>query len=304
MDMVFGIGRNFLQFSVVFGILYSWQFVVDSHLFLEVLCMAHTGSMRMLRCRWRMVATGFLYGCLVSALVLCVLVTVVFYRRWQSECLARGQPDDSLVHSLGIPSQAFLDRDFAVPDTDASFLDLDGLGVSDGEVNDLRVSGSKFLVSSDDASLSVLVGPETLSMAEDTFTNGVCPDGWSVIYSEFGSRVFTRCQVVPERIFATVRGDARTFLTGTVSMRDSVLAVADQVTEYVRRTGNHVVWKSEVWQDPDFLLPFGVILSVRSLEDDQIRVHRLFLNRESGYAIDYEASACVPDSSQSLNVCD
>ena len=68
---------------------------------------------------------------------------------------------------------------------------------------------------------------------------------------------------------------------------EGMLPFENQVADYVRETGNHVLYRVTPVYEESNLLVSGVIMEAASVEDEEIRFHVYCYNVQPGIEIDY-----------------
>lgn len=137
-------------------------------------------------------------------------------------------------------------------------------------------------------------GPETLPTEERGEIGHVRPSGWHTVkYPE----------VIPDRylynrshlLMYTLSGlndDERNLITGTRQLNADqdagMLHYENIVLDYIKETGNHVLYKVTPVFAGDNLVADGVLMEALSVEDDQVSFCVFVYNVQDGVNIDYK----------------
>lgn len=136
------------------------------------------------------------------------------------------------------------------------------------------------------------IGPETLETAEKR-TDLPNPTGWikgNVSYKEDGltsSELYNRCHLTAREL-----GGANTLynlVTGTRYMNEAMIEYENKVANYVKNTGNHVLYRATPIYKGNNLVASGVQLEAYSVEDKgTLSFNVYFYNVQPGVDISYE----------------
>lgn len=136
------------------------------------------------------------------------------------------------------------------------------------------------------------VGPETMPTEERGPIGMVKPSGWHTIRYDFidGNYLYNRCHLIAYMLTAENANECN-LITGTRYLNViGMLPFENQVADYVRETGNHVLYRvTPVFEDAE-LVARGVEMEALSVEDDGAGVcfHVFVYNVQPGVVIDYE----------------
>ena len=141
---------------------------------------------------------------------------------------------------------------------------------------------------------TAVVGPETMpEEGEERESIGmVKPSGWQTArYDDLveGRYLYNRCHLIGWQLTAE-NANEENLVTGTRWMNaEEMLPVEDAVADYVRGTGNHVLYRATPAFAADELVCRGVLLEAVSLEDggDAISIASWCPNVQPGIEIDY-----------------
>ncbi len=137
------------------------------------------------------------------------------------------------------------------------------------------------------------VGTETMpAEGEERGEIGqVKPSGWQTVKYDSvpGKYLYNRCHLLGWQL-TDENANVKNLITGTRSLNtDGMLKYEDDVASYVKRTGNHVLYRvTPVFVD-DELLARGVLMEARSVEDDGAGLSFCVwaYNVQAGITIDY-----------------
>ena len=134
-----------------------------------------------------------------------------------------------------------------------------------------------------------LVGPETMPTEERGSIGMIKPTGWHTVRYDFvdGKYLYNRCHLIGFQL-AGENANEKNLITGTRYMNtEGMLPFEDEVAEYVRETGNHVMYRVTPIFDGDDLVAKGVQMEAKSVEDDTISFNVFVYNIQPGVEIDY-----------------
>lgn len=120
----------------------------------------------------------------------------------------------------------------------------------------------------------------------------VKPTGWHTIkYDNVdGKYLYNRCHLIGYQLTGE-NANEKNLITCTRSMNiDGMLPFEDMVADYVKETGNHVLYRVTPIYENDNLLARGVIMEAYSVEDDGvgIKFNVFVYNVQDGIEIDYK----------------
>lgn len=137
------------------------------------------------------------------------------------------------------------------------------------------------------------VGLETMPDGERGSIGMVKPSGWQLDKYDFidnGGFLYNRCHLIGWQLTGQ-NEEERNLITGTRYMNtQGMLPFENKVAEYVRRTGNHVLYRATPLFRGKELVARGVQLEVYSLEDDGagLSFNVYCYNVQPGVKIDYK----------------
>ncbi|MCI1966876.1 MAG: DNA/RNA non-specific endonuclease [Oscillospiraceae bacterium] len=117
------------------------------------------------------------------------------------------------------------------------------------------------------------------------------PSGWHTVKYDGvdGKYLYNRCHLIGYQLTAE-NANEKNLITGTRYLNvDGMLPFENMVTDYIKETGNHVVYRvTPVFKDSN-LVASGVVMEAESVEDqgDGICFHVFCYNNQPGITIDY-----------------
>lgn len=135
------------------------------------------------------------------------------------------------------------------------------------------------------------VGQETMPTEERGSIGQVKPSGWQTVKYDFvdGKYLYNRCHLIGWQLTAENANELN-LITGTRYLNvQGMLPYENQVADYVRETGNHVLYRvTPLYGDGD-LVAHGVEMEALSVEDNGkgVRFHVYAYNVQPGVVIDY-----------------
>ncbi len=148
------------------------------------------------------------------------------------------------------------------------------------------------------------VGRETMPEGERGSIGMVKPSGWQLDKYDFidnGGYLYNRCHLIGWQLTGQ-NEEERNLITGTRYMNTAgMLPFENEVAEYVRSTGNHVLYRVTPIFKGKELLARGVEMEAYSLEDDGAGVsfNVYCYNVQPGVSIDYKTGENKLDESYS-----
>ena len=129
----------------------------------------------------------------------------------------------------------------------------------------------------------------------------VKPTGWHTVkYDNVdGKYLYNRCHLIAYQLTGE-NANNKNLITGTRSFNvDGMLSYEEMVGDYVRETGNHVLYRVTPVFDGDDLVAKGVQMEAMSVEDkgEDIKFNVFVYNVQDGVKIDYETGESKADSS-------
>lgn len=135
------------------------------------------------------------------------------------------------------------------------------------------------------------IGEDLMPDEERGSIQEVKPSGWENEYYDFveGGYVYNRCHLIGYQL-AGENANEKNLITGTRYMNvEGMLPFENQVAEYVRETGNHVLFRVTPIYDGKNLVASGVQMEAESVEDDgeSVKFNVYCYNVQPGVEIDY-----------------
>ena len=135
------------------------------------------------------------------------------------------------------------------------------------------------------------VGKETMPTEDRGSISHVKPTGWVQAYYDCvdGEALYNRCHLIGFQLTGE-NANERNLITGTRYMNtEGMLPFENMVADYIKETGNHVLYRVTPIFDGDDLVASGVQMEAKSVEDDGegICFHVYVYNNQPGVTIDY-----------------
>lgn len=135
------------------------------------------------------------------------------------------------------------------------------------------------------------IGPDLMPTEERGDIGSVKPTGWVQNFYETvdGGALYNRCHLIGFQLTGE-NANKENLITGTRYMNvEGMLPFEDQVAQYVKSTGNHVLYRVTPIFQGDDLVASGVQMEARSVEDGGKGVcfHVYVYNVQPGIVIDY-----------------
>lgn len=135
------------------------------------------------------------------------------------------------------------------------------------------------------------VGLETMPTEKRGNISQVKPTGWKSIKYDFvdGKNLYNRCHLIGFQLTAE-NANKQNLITGTRYMNvDGMLPFENMVADYVKETGNHVLYRVTPIFDGENLVANGVQMEAESVEDKGagVEFNVYVYNNQPGVTIDY-----------------
>ena len=136
------------------------------------------------------------------------------------------------------------------------------------------------------------VGPETMPAEERGPIGEVHPSGWQIAnYHDLidGNYLYNRCHLIAYSL-AGENANEKNLITGTRYLNTEGMQPFElEVLEYIRSTGNHVLYRVTPVFEGDNLVASGVFMEGMSVEDQgkEVSFHVFVYNVQPGVIIDY-----------------
>lgn len=152
------------------------------------------------------------------------------------------------------------------------------------------------------------VGLETMPTEERGSIGQVKPSGWHTVKYDFvdGKYLYNRCHLIGYQLTAE-NANVQNLITGTRSLNiDGMLPFENMVADYIKETGNHVLYRVTPMFEGDDLVARGVLMEAKSVEDngDGILFCVFAYNVQPGVTIDYTTGDNYADGTQSAESTD
>lgn len=146
------------------------------------------------------------------------------------------------------------------------------------------------------------VGQDIMPTKERESIGDVKPTGWHTVKYEGivdGNYLYNRCHLLGFQLTGE-NANRKNLITGTRYMNvEGMLPFENMVADYVKETGNHVMYRVTPLFDGDNLVADGVLMEAKSVEDDgaDILFNVFCYNVQPGVSIDYTTGeSCLDES--------
>ena len=117
------------------------------------------------------------------------------------------------------------------------------------------------------------------------------PSGWHTVrYDDLITTkyLYNRCHLIAFQL-AGENANEKNLITGTRYMNEEMIPYENQIADYARETGNHVLYRVTPLFEGENLLATGVEMEALSVEDDGegVSFHIFIYNVQPGVEIDY-----------------
>lgn len=135
------------------------------------------------------------------------------------------------------------------------------------------------------------IGKELMPTEERGSIGQVKPSGWHTVKYDFvdGKYLYNRCHLIGFQLSGE-NANEKNLITGTRYMNvEGMLPFENMVADYVKETGNHVLYRVTPVFDDNNLVARGVQMEALSIEDDGegISYNVFVYNKQPGVEIDY-----------------
>ena len=136
------------------------------------------------------------------------------------------------------------------------------------------------------------VGTETMPTEERGAINSVKPSGWQTTKYDIveGRYLYNRCHLIGYQLTAE-NANKENLITGTRYMNvQGMLPFENKVAEYIKKTGNHVLYRVTPIFENENLVANGVQIEAKSVEDmgEGICFNVYIYNNQPGITINYK----------------
>ena len=146
------------------------------------------------------------------------------------------------------------------------------------------------------------VGTETMPTEKRGSIGQIKPSGWHTVKYDFvdGKYLYNRCHLIGYQLTAE-NANERNLITGTRALNiDGMLPFENMTADYIKETGNHVLYRVTPMFDGNDLVSKGVLMEAKSVEDngDGILFCVFAYNIQPGVTIDYATGDNEADGTQ------
>lgn len=134
------------------------------------------------------------------------------------------------------------------------------------------------------------IGKEIMPTEERGKIGMVKPSGWQTAkYDNIdGKYLYNRCHLIGFQLSGE-NANEKNLITGTRYMNvEGMLPFENQVADYVKETGHHVMYRVTPVYEESNLIASGVIMEAASVEDEELRFHVYCYNVQPGITINYK----------------
>lgn len=191
--------------------------------------------------------------------------------------------------------------------TNTSYISLDDIPEFDGETPYVVINNNVPFFEDEDCSHSyekyseldalgrcgvalACLGRDIMPTEERESISHVIPSGWqSVKYDTVpGEYLYNRCHLIGFQL-AGENDNEKNLITGTKHLNnEGMLPFENSVAEYVRESGNRVLYRVTPIYDGTDLVARGVLMEAKSVGDDAISLCIYLYNAQPGIVIDYK----------------
>lgn len=135
------------------------------------------------------------------------------------------------------------------------------------------------------------IGQDLMPTEDRESISEVTPSGWNNKEYDFvdGGWLYNRCHLIGFQLTGE-NANEKNLITGTRSMNvDGMLLFENMTADYIKETGNHVMYRVTPVFEGDELVPRGVLMEGKSVEDngEGILFNVFVYNVQPGVEIDY-----------------
>ena len=146
------------------------------------------------------------------------------------------------------------------------------------------------------------VGPELMPTEERGDIGSVKPTGWHTVKYDCvdGKYLYNRCHLIGYQLTGE-NANEQNLITGTRYLNmEGMLPFENMVADYVKETGNHVLYRVTPIFDGDNLVASGVEMEAQGVEDqgEGICFHVYCYNVQPGVTIDYATGESWPEGTE------
>ena len=146
------------------------------------------------------------------------------------------------------------------------------------------------------------VGTETMPTEKRGSIGQIKPSGWHTVKYDFidGKYLYNRCHLIGYQLTAE-NANEQNLITGTRALNiDGMLPFENMTADYIKETGNHVLYRVTPMFDGNDLVAKGVLIEAKSVEDngEGILFCVFAYNVQPGVTIDYATGDNEADGTQ------
>lgn len=133
------------------------------------------------------------------------------------------------------------------------------------------------------------IGNDLMPTEERGSIGKIKPSGWHTVKYDCvdGKYLYNRCHLIGYQLTAE-NANEQNLITGTRYLNvEGMLPFENMVADYIKETGNHVLYKATPLYAGDNLVATGVQMEAQSVEDDGIQFNVFCYNVQPGVSIDY-----------------
>ena len=135
------------------------------------------------------------------------------------------------------------------------------------------------------------LGLDTMSTDARESIGHIKPTGWKSVKYDFveGGYLYNRCHLIGYQLSGE-NANKLNLITGTRAFNvDGMLPFEDMVADYIKETGNHVMYRVTPHFEGDEFVARGVYMEAKSVEDDGegVEFNVYVYNKQRGVIIDY-----------------
>lgn len=134
------------------------------------------------------------------------------------------------------------------------------------------------------------VGQELMPDEERGSIGHIKPSGWHTVKYDTveGKYLYNRCHLIGYQLTAE-NSNKQNLITGTRYMNQNMIPFENETADYIKETGNHVLYRVTPVFEGENLLAKGVRMEAYSVEDDGEGVcfHVFVYNVQPGISLDY-----------------
>lgn len=145
-----------------------------------------------------------------------------------------------------------------------------------------------------------VVGLDIMPTEKRGSISSVKPSGWKQAQYDCvnGKSLYNRCHLIGYQLTAE-NANKKNLITGTRYLNEAMIPFENMVADYIKETGNHVLYRVRCLYNGDDLVARGIIVEAWSVEDngEGICFNVFFYNVQPGVVIDYsDGSSCLEEN--------